>query len=187
MIAADGGPLTTEQVVARNLTREFELFLPIAVLTAPREVLPEAPVWVVWALIFWIVGLGLLPVLTHRRARIGDFLAGTVVVIEPKEELAFDLADSGTAEPSYRFTQEQLDIYGIKELQVLEDVLRRDDSMSRNELLRRILDRVVDKIEWPDAVPYIEAEQFLQAFYAAQRHRLENQMLMGKRREEKVR
>ena len=187
VIAADGGPLTTEMVAARNLTREFELFLPIIVMTAPEEVMPEAPPWVHWALAFWIVGIGILPLLTRRRTRLGDLLAGTVVVVEPRDELLLDLADSGEVEPDYRFTREQLDIYGIKELQVLEDVLRRSDSMARDELLRQILDRVVAKIEWPDPVPYTDAEKFLQAFYTAQRGRLEGQMLMGKRREHKVR
>lgn len=187
VIAADGGPLTTEMVAARNLTRELELFLPIVVLSAPEQVMPEAPVWVHWALFFWIVGIGVLPLLTHRRARLGDLLAGTVVVVEPQDELLLDLADSGAVEPDYQFTREQLDIYGIKELQVLEEVLRRNDSMARDELLRQILDRVVAKIEWPDAVPYNDAEKFLQAFYTAQRGRLEGQMLMGKRREQKVR
>ncbi len=187
VVAADGGPLTVEQIVARNLTREIEIFLPLGVLASEGRFLPESPAWANAAALLWVIGFASLPFFNQRRARLGDLIAGTLVVVEPSGVLESDLADSGGATPDFQFTQAQLDIYGIKELQVLEDVLRRPLSSSRDELLRRILDRVVAKISWPESVAYQNAESFLYAFYAAQRKRLENQMLLGKRREQKVR
>ena len=37
VIRADGGPLTTEILLARNLTREVELFLPSILILSPNE------------------------------------------------------------------------------------------------------------------------------------------------------
>ena len=87
----------------------------------------------------------------------------------------------------YTFTPEQLDVYGIRELQVLEDVLRRPPSDQRDELLRMICDKVKHKIDWDRDRWNVHPQRFLQAFYAAQRRRLEKGMLLGKRRERKVR
>ena len=61
VIARDGGPLTGGQVVARNLTRELELFLPITLLFWNDALLPGAPAWVwvasaMWALVLLFFG-----------------------------------------------------------------------------------------------------------------------------------
>ena len=130
VVARDGGPLATDQIFARNLTRDLEIFLPATVLLAPEGLLPNAPGWAQVATVVWILALGLLPFFNRQRARLGDLVAGTVVVVEPHGELQEDLADlrgelAVERFTEYSFSREQLDIYGIRELQVLEDLLRR--------------------------------------------------------------
>ena len=85
-------------------------------------------------------------------------------------------------------SEEQLSIYGIHELQVLEDVLRRSPSDQRDRMLGTIYSSVTRKIDWqpPDDRP-IPPWLFLQSFYAAQRRHLEERMRHGEKRERKVR
>ncbi len=200
VVARDGGPLTAEMLFARNLTRELETFLPLSALLAPDSLVPGAPWWVQLVTVVWILALTLLPLFNRQRARLGDLLAGTVVVFEPRTALDSDLveeAHSFGAQQEYAFTAEQLDVYGIRELQVLEDVLRRPPSDQRDDLLRLISDKVRHKIDWDSsggntsasdtADGDVHPQRFLQAFYAAQRGRLERHMLFGQRRERKVR
>lgn len=186
VVARDGGPLTADLLFARNLTRELETFLPLTVLFAPESLVPGGPWWARVATGAWVLVLTLLPFTNRRRARLGDLLAGTVVVFEPRAELDWDLVADGRqsgAVEEYRFTAAQLDIYGIRELQVLEKVLRRPPSEHRDELLEAIAAKVRRKIAWQGAV---EPQRFLKAFYAAQRGRLERGLLFGRRRERKV-
>lgn len=186
VVARDGGPLSAEQVFARNLTRDLEIFLPLTVMLAPGELVPGAPWWVSAASMVWVLALALLPFFNRHRARLGDLVAGTIVVVEPAGELAPDLTASSSEEKTApTFTREQLDIYGIREVQVLEQVLRRPPSVDRNTLLRTICEKVRAKIGWEPEVT--DPENFLRAFYAAQRGRLEHKMLLGKRQERKVR
>ncbi len=197
VIARDGGPLATDQIFARNLTRDLEIFLPLTVLLAPASLLPKAPWWGNLATAIWILILGFLPFFNRHRARLGDLVAGTLVVAEPQAKLEEDLADlSGELAPDrftgYTFTREQLDVYGIHELQVLEDLLRRPPSEERDRTLRVVCDKILAKIGWggdtPESEkPAVEPRAFLTAFYAAQRGRLEHKALLGERRERKVR
>jgi uncharacterized RDD family membrane protein YckC len=185
VVARDGGPLSAEQVFARNLTRDLEIFLPLTVLLAPKELVPGAPWWVGVAAVVWVLALALLPFFNQHRARLGDLLAGTIVVVEPVGELLPDLAAADAAARGPAVSREQLDVYGIRELHVLEKVLRRAPSLDKSALLRTICEKVRAKIGWKP--PVENAETFLQAFYAAQRGRLEHNMLFGKRQERKVR
>ncbi|MEE8526539.1 MAG: RDD family protein, partial [Thermoanaerobaculia bacterium] len=126
VVARDGGPLSADLLFARNLTRELETFLPLSALMAPESLLPDAPSWAQFATVLWIAALTLLPLFNRQRARLGDLLAGTVVVFEPQAELDVDLVEEDRVQgpvEDYAFTSEQLDVYGIRELQVLEDVL----------------------------------------------------------------
>lgn len=189
VIARDGGPLTAEQVFARNLTREVETFLPVSILLAAGQLMPDAPWWVRAAAVLWALVMTAIPWMNQDRARLGDLVAGTVVIAEPRAELLEDLADASMARgrTSWTFTPEQLDVYGIHELQVLEQVLRREPSLDRNLLLQEIADKIQAKIGWQPPVPPGLTEAFLKSFYAAQRGRLEHKMLLGVRRERKVR
>lgn len=182
---ADGGPLRADAVVVRNLMRELETWLPLGVLLAPEHIWPDAPPWArlvsgLWALVFM-----LLPLFNRHRLRVGDMVAGTIVVRAPR---AFLLADLGGKEvrratSTYRFTERQLDIYGIYELQVLEDLLRRGQALHKDRALRAVCARIRKKIEWTGGD--VQTERFLREFYAALRARLEQKMLLGKRKADK--
>jgi len=137
----------------------------------------------------WLCVIALLPFFNRHHARVGDLVAGTVVVVSPKATLLPDLV---TARPEDRrktgeiaFTDAQLDIYGIHELQVLEDVLRGEVPASP-DLYASIAARIQRKIGWSRRKA-VDPELFLRAFYEAQRARLEQKMLLGKRQERKVR
>ncbi|MCC6555687.1 MAG: RDD family protein [Polyangiaceae bacterium] len=189
VIARDGGGLTADMVFARNLTRDLELFMPAIVLMFPEAVLGGASGWVRGLCALWLLVLALLPFFNRHRARMGDLVAGTVVVVTPRATLMPDLVAT-VARPERRapelvFTNAQLDIYGIEELQVLEDVLRGEVTTSV-DLYESIAERIQRKIGW-DRSRRVPAEAFLRAFYEAQRARLEQKMLLGKRQERKIR
>lgn len=192
VISRSGGALTTGAVFARNFARELELFLPLAILFAPEALLPGSPGWAQLLGSVWIFIFALLPLMSRHRLRCGDLLAGTLVVKTPKAILLDDLAAAPAgqaggkaADETIRFTRQQLDIYGIRELQVLEGVLRRYDDGSLDPLvLGEVAAKIRRKIGWPteDRTP---SGPFLRAFYRAQRHRLEHKLLFGHRQQRK--
>lgn len=179
VVARDGGSLTPEIIFARNLTRELELFIPVVVL-AGGEAIGDSPV-VRFLCLGWLLIVVLLPLLNKDRMRVGDLIAGTIVIETPRTTLLPDLVQ--TQERELTFTDHQLSIYGIKELQALEDVLRLDDARPNEALLDSVAERIQRKIQWRG--PHASSERFLRAFYTAQRKRLEKDMLFGKRKEEK--
>ncbi|HET7826379.1 MAG TPA: RDD family protein [Anaeromyxobacter sp.] len=181
-VEARGGPLTAEAIIARNLTRELELFLPMAALFAPEGLFPGAPAWSRLAATGWMLVFGFLPLFNKDRLRVGDLVAGTVVVRTPDAVLLDDLAATRARE-ALGFTDEQLDVYGVYELQVLEDVLRRRGQAGHEEAIRTVAAKVREKIRW--AGEPVGDERFLDAFYAALRARLERRLLFGKRRADK--
>jgi uncharacterized RDD family membrane protein YckC len=274
VIARDGGPLTAEAVMARNLMREAELFLPATVLVAAPFLAEQMriPGWAIAAASAWLFVFALLPVFSRERLRCGDLVAGTLVVESPRAVLLPDLAAEpaarsgagvvgagaaarsgagaaagGAAGPAalhaaaataegvedgsersdraaahrdgsirnspgpkhsptpqerspaanpgrgaeFVFSREQLDIYGIRELQVLEGLLRRHaEGTLSAAMLEEVAQRIKTKIGWarePGAgtVWEVPAPPFLQAFYLAQRARLEQKLLFGQRQEEK--
>lgn len=194
VIARDGGPLSADLVFARNLTRDLETLIPLIALINPSVIGLESA-WLLALCWLWLAALLLLPLFNRYHARLGDLVAGTLVVMAPREQLLPDLversptlAEAAPADERYRFEVEQLDTYGIKELQILEDVLRRYPDQIDPELVATIADRIRHKIAWtpPDGLRF-EAYPFLRAFYAAQRARLEHRMLFGQRREAKIR
>lgn len=178
VIAADGGRLTADMVFARNAMREVEVFLPLTFFAAQGEGIDAALVTLgaIWSLVFV-----LFPLFNRDRRRLGDLVAGTLVVKAPKKVLQPDLADieRGLAR-GFAFTPAQLDAYGIKELHVLEDVIRAGDRKSVAEVAARIR----AKIGWEGPADTPD-RTFLNAYYAALRGRLESRMLFGHRREDK--
>lgn len=190
VIRADGGPLTTEVLLARNLTREIELFLPLVLLLNPDVMFAEHEGIVRVLASVWMLALLFFPLTNAQRLRIGDLLAGTRVVLSPPVALASDLADRRpdakakqdvpTAE--FVFTEAQLVIYGEHELTVLEDLLRKAHH-GKDVAVDAVTAAIVKKIGFTDAAAIRGRErQFLQAFYAAQREHLEQRLLLGKRR-----
>jgi uncharacterized RDD family membrane protein YckC len=181
--ARDGGRLTAEAVFARNAMREIEVFLPLSFLLA-AGVGAVDPIggWLVLLGLLWTGGFALFPLFNRDRLRIGDFVAGTWVVKSPREKLSIDLLDAQAAAAGGRFafTAEQAGAYGIKELHVLEDVLRRKDAKT----MAAVADRIRHKIGWRKEGAEAD-EAFLAAYYGALRGRLETRLLFGHRRRDK--
>ncbi|MCA8944385.1 MAG: RDD family protein [Planctomycetes bacterium] len=182
VVDAGGGVLTTESLVVRNLTREVEWFIPLALIMSPEMVFDSGPGWLRLVSMLWVVGFLILPLLNRERRRIGDLLAGTMVVREPRAQLLSDLtASTGGKQSGLRFTPEQLEKYGVYELQVLEDLLR--EKRANRHSFAVVAQKIRRKIGWQGAE--VEPERFLRAFYEAQRSRLEHDLLLGRARERK--
>lgn len=178
VIARHGGPLTADAVFARNALRELELFLPLTFMLARGSGVDG---WVIALGCLWSLVFLLFPLFNAERLRAGDLIAGTLVVRNPRHVLAPDLADDGVlALSELRFSEAQLDAYGIKELQVLEAVLRNNDRKTLTEVATRIRRRIA----WTDGMETSD-RAFLSAYYAALRARLERQVLFGRRRRDK--
>jgi len=183
-VAARGkARLSAASVFARNALREIGFFMPIqfffGIGFGGVDGLMSLLAFI-WAGIFL-----LFPLFNKDRLRVGDLVAGTWVVRSPRPMLAADLVVTDKPEheaifSKFVFTPAQIDTYGIKELHVLEDVLRANDS----EVLNDVAMRIRTKIGW--VWEEGESDQaFLRAYYAALRGRLESKMLMGVRREDK--
>lgn len=184
-----GGRLRADAVFARNLMREVEVFMPISLMFAGSTSGIEA--WVRLCAMIWAAVFVLLPLFNRDRLRAGDIVAGTWVVAAPKTALLPDMATPAAAPasdlgppPRFDFTIDQLDAYGIYELQTLETVLRQDGP-NVAATLDAVCERIRRKIAWPEAETPIDSRRFLEAFYAELRGRLESRMLLGVRREDK--
>ena len=175
-----GGPLRAGAIVARNLTRQAEFFFPVEMLMMargwvwqPGQILPTA---------IWISAMIAIFYFSPDRLRAGDLIGGTVVIAVPKRILAEDLA---TEQHRFEFTYDQLQHYGIKELQVLEDVLRQPYNTDSARLRREISDRIQRRIGWTKPFTGREIEPFLRDFYTAQRAFLESRKNLGDERADK--
>jgi uncharacterized RDD family membrane protein YckC len=169
-----GGPLLPGAIVTRNLTREVECFLPLlAILAAGSGTLAN--------LFFtaWLLGLAFMPLFNKDRRRVGDMLAGTLVMAVQKRVLLPELTETAT---TYTFTDAQLREYGAFELQVLEDILRRPATAQTQKLLADICTRICTRIAWADPISPGQEPAFLSQFYAAQRAHLEREQLFGRAR-----
>lgn len=180
-----GGALSASAVFVRNLTRDMELFLPFVVLVAPEQFWPTAPIPAVICATAWAFILSLMPLLNRDRMRAGDLIAGTIVVAEPRAALLEDATlrgDSRERTAAFEFAREQLDMYGIYELQVLEDFLRRYPDEGA---MLAVGEKIVAKIAWKDSRWQNNPRRFLEDFYDALRARREQRMLFGDRQESK--
>lgn len=177
----DGGRLRAESVFARNATRELEGFMPLMLIIIAVFVKPGSiEGGYVWLLLVWCGLFVFFPLFNRDRLRAGDLIGGTWVVRVPKQALARDMADDSEGRLSrFPFTTAQLDAYGVKELHVLEDVLRLRDRAT----MRAVADRIAGKIAWVRNED--DDYDFLSAYYAGLRGRLENRLLMGRRRKDK--
>jgi uncharacterized RDD family membrane protein YckC len=174
-----GGPLLPSAIIARNLTREIEMFIPLGILMSAK---PGAASWETLFLGAWLVSFAALIVFNRDRMRAGDLIAGTIVVALPRRRLLDDLVEW---QASFTFTDRQLRVYGAFELQVLEALLRRPDAMGAPLILGEVCERICRKIGWRDAVPESDRLRFLRDFYTAQRAFLEREQLFGRKRADK--
>ena len=177
VVARDGGRLTADAVVARNLIRELELFLPLTMLgvSAGEEMVSG---WTVLAGVTWSLTLSLFLLFNKDRMRMGDLIAGTWVVMAQRSKLDRDIAAEAEQSGPMQFTEAELSVYGIFELQELERVLRIRDPRA----MREVADTIRAKIGRPVAE---EDDVFLLSYYRQLKARLERKLLLGKRREDK--
>jgi len=181
VIDRHGGPLTASAVIARNLTRELELFLPVSMLISALAGVAGAH-WGSLLLLGWVVCFLVLMFSNRDRMRAGDLIAGTLVIVLPRQRLLNDLVE---ARARFVFTDRQLMAYGKRELQVLEDLLRRPGDGETQVLLADVCDRICRKIDWTQPVPPADTAPFLRDFYTAQRAFLEREQLFGRPRADK--
>lgn len=176
--ARNGGRLTADAVFGRNAMRELEVYLPLSFLLANAKDIDGVLtlLGIVWCAIFVF-----FPLFNRDRLRVGDLVAGTWVVKTPKRRLLRDLATAADSNDGrFAFTTAQLDAYGVKELHVLEDVLRRYNP----KVVAAVAERIRAKIGWVRG-PNEGDGEFLDAYYRALRGRLESRLLLGRRRKDK--
>ncbi|MBV9930049.1 MAG: RDD family protein [Alphaproteobacteria bacterium] len=177
VVARDGARLTGGAVLARNAMREIEVFLPLSFLAAQAaEGLADT-----FLTLFALVWSGIFlffPLFNRDRLRIGDLVAGTWVVRTVKADLGEDLAAVAARRQRRRFTDAALGLYGVYELQTLEDVLRNG--------LPEAIATVAATIRRKGSIPDDGDDRgFLEDYYAALCDRLERGLLVGRRRENK--
>ena len=191
VISGNGRSLSAHQIVARNLMKEMEVFLPgmyalIATNLGPVES---------FLVLAWIATVIAVPLLNKRRQRVGDIIAETIVVHQPPVLLQPDLAAAAPRAATgqrFVFLPHQLEHYGTFELQVLEKLLHGGERLGgaaehdRNRAnLAVVADRICAKIDYGERVHPSEREAFLRAFYVAQRAHLEQRRLFGDTRADK--
>jgi uncharacterized RDD family membrane protein YckC len=177
-----GGPLMPSAIVARNLTREIETFLPLGVLLTWTKATQGSADWENFAIALWMLFFAALPFINRDRMRGGDLIAGTMVISLPKRVLSSDLVEK-TAQ--FSFTEQQLGAYGAFELQVLEELLRHPDTPDAMRVLNEVCDKIRHKIGWTEPLAPNEVVPFLREFYTAERAFLERAQLFGKARADK--
>ena len=175
--ARGGGRLTAEAVIARNLMRDVEVFVPIVFLLSGGVEWSTTGV----AALVWLAVFVLFPFFNRDHLRAGDLVAGTWVVEAERHKLqqAMSLARSASPAVKYPFGEAELSVYGEHELQVLEGVLRQDNALAQ----RQVMEAICRKIGWQPGGG--DERAFLEAFYAALRARLEQNMRFGKRKRDK--
>lgn len=171
----DGGSLSADAVFARNAMRELESFLPLT-FVATRAAAVDA--WISIFALVWCAVFTLFPLFNADRLRIGDLVAGTWVLHSPKRLLGADLA-ARELRAALVFPPSALDAYGIRELSVLEEVLRRNQPDMAAAVATRIRTRIGMT---DDLTPNTD---FLTAYYNALRGRLESRLLFGRRKRDK--
>ncbi|MBZ9847350.1 RDD family protein [Mesorhizobium sp. CA14] len=174
-----GAGLTLDQVIARNLMREIEVFLPLSILAARASADVADTLTTIFGLV-WALLFSLFPLFNRDRLRIGDLLAGTWVVEAPKVALVEDLSQrKDPVAARFQFSPAQLDAYGIAELQKLEEVLRRDDYSALKAVAETIARKIGARVE------PVDSKAFLTAYYGELRAHLERKLLLGNRKADK--
>ncbi|PKP93273.1 MAG: RDD family protein [Alphaproteobacteria bacterium HGW-Alphaproteobacteria-14] len=188
--ARGGGRLTPEAVIARNLLRDIEVFYPLiallvlAVMSETGE--DSGPLG--WVMTAWFALFLLFPFFNRDALRAGDIIAGTWVVERPRAKLADVLSTQGAAAARgasavtgvrYAFGEAELAVYGERELQTLERMLRD----AQPEALAAVHSTICRKIGWEPGAG--DERAFLEAFYAQLRAKLEGDMRFGKRKADK--
>lgn len=183
VVGRRGERLGAEAIFVRNLTRDLELFLPFVLLISAEQHWPATP----WAArvfaCLWGLLIGLMPLFNADKLRLGDLLAGTMVISVPSAALhmprPYNVAQRVY---TFAFTHEQLDMYGVYELQVLGDFL---DQYPDQESLLAVCEKVATKLDVQDERWRQLPGPFLQDLHHALRARREQRLLFGERQETK--
>jgi uncharacterized RDD family membrane protein YckC len=176
VVARDGARLTGGAVIARNAMREIEVFLPLSFL-GQQAAAGTADAFLTLFALIWSGIFLFFPLFNRDRLRVGDLVAGTWVVRAAGGRLGADLVH-GVERPRRSFSEAALNLYGVYELQTLEDVLRnrQDDAIATVAWTIRNKAGIAD-----DGDDY----GFLSDYYAALCARLESGLLVGRRRANK--
>ncbi|MDR2780482.1 MAG: RDD family protein, partial [Synergistaceae bacterium] len=181
--SGSGGELTPAALIARNLMREAEFFLPVSLFFG----LGDLNGWSGLAAFGWAALLTALPFFNRDRLRAGDIIAGTIVIKMPKRTLLGDLASTPLKREGakYSFKTEQLAVYGAFELQVLEELLRREPTPEVGRVLSDVCSKIRRKIGMAENIPPQNVREFLNDFYLAERGMLERGQLFGYYKDDK--
>lgn len=177
VVARDGARLTAGAVLARNAMREIEIFLPLSFLGA-QEAMGTADAFLTIFALLWTGIFLFFPLFNRDRLRIGDLVAGTWVVQTVRRALAIDLTAIGHR-PRRAFPDAALALYGVYELQTLEDVIRNGDPDARRAVAATIRRKAGLADDGDD-------DGFLADYYAALCARLEGGLLVGRRQLDKT-
>lgn len=172
---SSGGRLTAEAVLARNLMRDVEVFIPAIFLISGGYQAGLAGA----AALVWLGVFMLFPFFNKDGLRAGDLVGGTWVVETGRAKLPVVMSTVEDRSQTYRFGDPELTIYGEHELQVLEQVLRQN----RPEAMRQVMVSICRKIGWEAGAG--DEREFLESFYAALRAKLERDMRFGMRKKDK--
>lgn len=176
VVARDGARLTGGAVLARNAMREIEVFLPLSFL-AIQSVEGQADGFLVLFALSWSGIFLFFPLFNRDRLRVGDLIAGTWVVRTTSGKLGDDLGGE-ISRQRRSFSEAALSLYGIYELQTLEDVLRG----GRDDAIATVAATIRRKADIPDDG---DDYRFLSDYYAALCARLERGLMVGQRRADK--
>ena len=183
VISANGRRLEPHQVVVRNLMKEAEVFTPIMLLFG----IIAGSGWIRAGMAGWLVIVFIIPIFSKQSQRLGDMIAGTVVVNQPRVAVSSELTEKAKdTEERFAFEPMHLEHYGRFELQSLEQILR-EDKQGRPTYERdvKVAAAIRKKIGFVEPMQYSESRAFLSAFYNAQRAHLEARQMFGDRREDK--
>ncbi|MDR2442333.1 MAG: RDD family protein [Deltaproteobacteria bacterium] len=193
VVKRNGSELTAFSIIARNLTREVELFVPLWLFATAVD---SQNLFLSLFFMSWAILCFLFPFFSRDKQRPGDLIGGTMVISLPKKlALLDDLTELKTKmkETRFVFTQKQLAIYGNKELQTLENMLRQNNKAisaraqkAMQKSMAIVCEKICRKIRYTDPVPPEQVERFLSEFYIAERDQLEKGLMYGLRKESKL-
>ncbi|HYD36724.1 MAG TPA: RDD family protein [Allosphingosinicella sp.] len=176
VVARDGARLTGGAVIARNAMREIEVFLPLSFL-GQQAAAGTADAFLTLFALTWSGIFLFFPLFNRDRLRVGDLVAGTWVVRSAGARLGADLVH-GVERPRRTFSEAALDLYGVYELQTLEDVLR----AGRADEIATVAWTIRNKAGIQE---FGDDREFLHDYYAALCARLERGLMVGRRRANK--
>lgn len=148
VVKADGFALDGASILVRNLFRVADHFSPL-----------------------WIV-----PLLSKRSQRIGDMVAGTVVVADDPQDLTqvrTRLAERSAAEAEFRFDRAALGRLSPGDVEAIERVLDRWHELpaqQQESLLQQLIDALASKLQ-VEPPPHDRRVHFLEDLLAAELRR----------------